>query len=471
VTIVRASRRARLVLVAVATAAVGVVSCKDASTVDVLTIDAAGAVFGTAFLDNNGNGILDAQDPPLPKVPVVLTVAGGGQVVSQATTDSLGSFVLTDIPVGSYELGLDASVLGDSLQAVGSGADLVIRRDSTTRVNFGVSFPVLTLDEVRTAEPGRRVFTSGIALNPRQPFGDGAVHLQTDTLFLRAVNVARATINTGDSVRMLGRVSVEEGEPVLDDVTPFVLVSSATIPLPTETGTAKAASADGGRLDAALVKIRNAEISDTGTVAGAFHFRADDGSGKVDVELRSFLLIDPTPVRPDTIVRVKELTGLLVPLKDETGAVHWRIQPRGGGDVLLEVKQANLGIGVSVDKATAHKGDRLRFTVVLTNAGPLGASGVQVTDSIPVGMTFASASSTRGAYNAGTGIWDLDSLKVGATDTLKVDADVTTDLVGQTQNRASITRILREVDPNPANNSATVTVNIVAPAPVAPNRR
>ena len=458
------SMRIRLALFGALLAVPALRGCKDATSVNILEIDAFGGVFGTAFLDNNGNGVLDTQDPPLPNVPVVLTVAHGGQVVDSAVTDSTGFFVLGDIPVGAYRLDLGSGALGDSLEAVGSGTDVTITRGDSARVNFGVSYPMLSVDEVRGTAPGTRVFTSGIALNPRQSFGDGVVHIQADSLYLRAVNVARANINTGDSLRLLGRVRLDQGEPVLDEVTPYILVSAATIPLPVEVSTATAATAKGGALDAALARIRGAEISDTSTVNGDFHFFIDDGSGKLEVVLRSFLQLNTSGIRPDTILRAKTVTGLLTPLKDVTGQVHWRILPRGGADVVLEVKQANLGVAVSADKTSASKGDRVRFTVVLTNAGPVGASQVQVTDSVPVGFTFAAASATNGSYNSGTGIWDLDSVRVGATDTLTIDADVTTGLFGQTVDRATITRMLHELDPTPANNTATVTVLIVPAA-------
>ncbi|MCG6956096.1 MAG: DUF11 domain-containing protein [Gemmatimonadetes bacterium] len=460
----RNSTRIRLALLGALLAVPALRGCKDATSVNLLEIDAAGVVLGTAYLDNNGNGVLDTQDPPLPHVPVVLTVAHGGQVVESVETDSTGLFIIRDIPVGAYRLDLGSGALGDSLEAVGSGTDVTVSLADTARVDFGVSYPMISVEEVRRATPGVRVFTSGIALNPRQSFGDGVVHIQGDSLYLRTLNVARANINTGDSLRLLGRVKIDQGEPVLDEVTPYILVSAATIPLPVDLSTATAATAKSGNLDAALARIRNAEISDTSTVNGDFHFFVNDGSGRLEVVLRSFLQMNTATIRPDTTFRVKELTGLLTPFKDETGQLHWRILPRGAADVTTEVKQANLGLAVSADTTRASKGDRVRFTVVLTNAGPSGASQVQVTDSLPVGFTYVAASATNGSYNPGTGIWDVDSVRVSASYTLTIDADVTTNLLGQFVNRATITRMPNEFDPAPANNTAAVTVTIVAAA-------
>lgn len=452
-------RALRTFAVAVA-ATLAATACKDATTIDLLEIEATGAVFGTAYLDVNGNGARDAGDTPLRGLDVILTVAGGGQVVEQARTDTTGFFILQEVPVGSYRLDIAAGALGDSLEATAGGTDLKIARGDTTRVDFGASYPTLSLAEVREAQPGRKVFTSGIALNPRLNFGDGLVHLQADSVYLRAVNVARANLNAGDSVRLLGRIRVDQGRKVLDEVTPFVLISAAAIPQPVETSTAEAVTARAGGLDAALVRVRNAAISDTATVDGNFRFRADDGSGKVDVVVRSFLQLNVQTIRPDTVLRLSQLTGLLVPTLLESGESVWRIFPRGGTDVLIEFKQADLSVTATADKATVVKGDTITFTVVVRNAGPLGASGVQVTDSLPTVLGFVDASSTRGTYNAATGIWDLDSLRVGAADTLRLRGRVTTDLVGQAVNQARVSRILYEVDPNPSNNLAQVPFTV-----------
>lgn len=452
-------RRARALVLASLAATAGL-ACEDSTTVDLLEIEAAGAILGTAYLDVNGNDSRDVGDTPLRGLSVVLTVAGGGRVVEQVVTDTAGFFMLLDVPVGTYRVDIAPGALGDSLEAAGGGTEVKLARGDTTRVDFGASYPTLSLSEVRDAQAGRKVFTSGIALNPRLNFGDGLVHLQADSAYLRAINVARADLSAGDSVRFLGRIRVDQGQRVLDDVTPFVLIRAATIPQPREVTTAEAVTARGGSMDAALVRIRNAAISDTATVDGNFRFRADDGSGKVDVVVRSFLQLNTAAIRPDTVLRMSQLTGLLVPALLESGESRWRILPRGGTDILIEFKQADLSVTVTADKSAVVKHDTITFTVAVRNAGPLGASGVQVTDSLPTVLGFVDATATRGTYNATSGIWDLDSLAVGGADTLRLRGRVTTDLVGQAFNQARVSRLLFEVDPNPSNDGAQVPFTV-----------
>ena len=102
----------------------------------------------------------------------------------------------------------------------------------------------------------------------------------------------------------------------MDEVTFGVLVSSAQLVTPDEVTTADAADANGGLLDAALVRIRNAEITDTATVGGHFRFWTDDGTDSVELVIRDFLVpgIDKTAFRPDTVWHIREATGLLSPV-------------------------------------------------------------------------------------------------------------------------------------------------------------
>jgi len=461
-------RRLRTLGLALAIAT-GSWACTSSSDVKLLQVDATGVLTGLAYLDNNGNGALDGTDKPYPQLKVALTATRGGAVVQSATTDSTGTFRMTDIPVGTYRLDLDPGTLGDSLRAVDQAEDLTIRGADTAQVDFGVSFPVLTFEEIRASAPGRRVFTSGIALNPRPNFSDGVVHLQLDSAWLRTINVARAPINTGDSLRVLGRTKIDNGQTVLDDVTTFTLVSIATIPQAVQKSTAVAASADGGRLDAALLRVRSAEILDTATVDGDLTFHVDDGSGPLLVVLRSFLQLDASAVRPDTVIRARDLTGLLTPRVDETGQTHWRLLPRGGADVSLEVKQADLVVKMDPDTITVQRGDTLTFRIVTSNAGPLGASGVQVVDTVPGGFTFVSATATHGTYDANSATWALDTLAVGKSDTLNLRA-VVVDSVGVRQNRVRVLAPSRQVDPNGSNNADATNIAITpapTPAPIA----
>lgn len=458
------------VLSLAAALAVGAVACSDVTDVRLLEISATGALGGQLYLDLNRNGTLDAADEPLRQTNVTLSVVGTGATQATVRTDADGEFLFADVPAGRYTLRVDPAVLGDSLATLMTVPDFEVTLGDTLTADVGVSYPQLTLEELRAAPDGRRVFTTGIALNVRDNPTDGRVFLEGSSAYLQAVDVPRLpNIAVGDSVRILGRTGRQAGQPVLvgDSVPTVILVSRAKVPSAQAVTTGSAATAAGGVLDAALVRISAADITDTATVAGDFHFTANDGSGPLRVVLRSFLQRTTADLRPDTILRIQSATGMLSPHDDGTGQVRWRLLARTGGEVVTEERRANVGVTASVEPATAYEGQNVVFTVVVTNAGPLAATGVEVADTLPGALTRQGAVVSRGSYAASggvAGLWTLDRIEPGRADTLRLTAQVGTGLGIVTY----ITRaggLDREVDPVTDNNRATATVTRVAPPP------
>ena len=68
---------------------------------------------------------------------------------------------------------------------------------------------------------------------------------------------------------LIAPACIEAGQTVLEDVTVFTL-GFGTVPAPETVTTGEAASADGGRLDANLVRLDSARVTDTTTVSGDF---------------------------------------------------------------------------------------------------------------------------------------------------------------------------------------------------------
>lgn len=453
----RASRGALLL----ALAFVGPWACSNATDVQLLEISGSGALFGLAYLDRDASGTLTAADRPISNANVFLRAGTATEVIDTAVTDSVGLFSLLDLPIGSYTIVIDTAVLGDSLLAVGSASPLTIAIGDTLRADLGATYPVLSLSEALSSPPGRRVFTSGIALNTRVNFGDGQVHITSGATFLRGLNVDRSGVSRGDSVRFLGRVVNNNGRPALDNVEASVLIPGAALVLPEEVTTAAANTADGGRLDAGLVRIRAAELSDTSTtVGGHFRFWADDGSDSVEVWIRAFLGLNTSTIRPDTILRIRELVGLMSPYDDGGGTVRWRVMPRVGADITLETKQADIAVTMSLDTAAASLGDTVAVRVVARNNGPLTATDLRVRDTIPTGLGLVSAESSAGAYNPGTGIWSITSLAAGSADTLTVRMEVTDGTPRSVTHVAESLGLVYQVDPNNSNNVAFVVLTI-----------
>jgi uncharacterized repeat protein (TIGR01451 family) len=134
-----------------------------------------------------------------------------------------------------------------------------------------------------------------------------------------------------------------------------------------------------------------------------------------------------------------------------------------GGATINAAKAADVAVQKTVDNATPSVGDSVTFTVAATNRGPSPATGIVVQDALPAGLTLDSATASQGTYDPATGRWtvgDLD-LSTSATLTLVASVDATGALVNTTKKTAQT-----EIDPNPLNDQASVSLNATATADI-----
>src|SRR5690606_26468356 len=89
------------------------------------------------------------------------------------------------------------------------------------------------------------------------------------------------------------------------------------------------------------------------------------------------------------------------------------------------VAVADLAVEKTVDNNTPNAGDNVVFTLKASNAGPSNATGVKVTDLLPAGYTFVSASAAD--YNSASGEWTIGNLASGADETIIITAKVNPD--------------------------------------------
>src|SRR5262249_2669441 len=86
---------------------------------------------------------------------------------------------------------------------------------------------------------------------------------------------------------------------------------------------------------------------------------------------------------------------------------------------------ADVAVSKSADPTSALVGDTVTLFVSVLNNGPNQASGVVVTDVLPAGMAFVSASPQQGSYVASSGEWQVGDLQNGANATLTLTALIT----------------------------------------------
>ena len=92
--------------------------------------------------------------------------------------------------------------------------------------------------------------------------------------------------------------------------------------------------------------------------------------------------------------------------------------------VPLAPQLVDLALTKMLDNSNPNVGDTIAYTLELTNEGPSTATGVQVTDLLPNGITFASAVPSVGTYNPSSGVWEIGNVAPGTTPSLVIRSTV-----------------------------------------------
>ncbi len=160
---------------------------------------------------------------------------------------------------------------------------------------------------------------------------------------------------------------------------------------------------------------------------------------------------DPSDAVVDTVV-VESATTL-------TGTTS-------GSTILPLAHVSGLSITKTVDNPTPMVGSTVTYTVTLTAAGPSTAFAPTVSDVLPPGLTFMSASATSGLYDQDNGIWTVGDLAPGAGAILTIVAGV--DGAGTVVNIASVLTS-QESDPSLATTASasisTAAIVVATPGP------
>ncbi len=127
--------------------------------------------------------------------------------------------------------------------------------------------------------------------------------------------------------------------------------------------------------------------------------------------------------------------------------------------------QADLSITKSDDADPVVAGTLLTYTVVVVNGGPSVANDVQVTDTLPAGVSFVSSTAPGGCTGAGVLLCDVGTVQPGLPNSVSFTITV---LVGQgappagttLTNSAAVTATTP--DPDPAYNTAVETTQVVS---------
>jgi len=108
-------------------------------------------------------------------------------------------------------------------------------------------------------------------------------------------------------------------------------------------------------------------------------------------------------------------------------------------------------------------GQPLTYTIVVSNGGPSTATAVTVTDVLPAGTTFQSATPSGACSGTTTITCNAGTLANGASATFTLTVTLPSS-PGPITNTASVTAAATTADPNPANNSASSTITVIPAA-------
>jgi LPXTG-site transpeptidase (sortase) family protein len=102
----------------------------------------------------------------------------------------------------------------------------------------------------------------------------------------------------------------------------------------------------------------------------------------------------------------------------------------------------------------------ITYTLRVDNFGPNDATGVNLTDILPTGITFVSSNATQGTYTPGSGLWAIGGLSNGSVVTLTLSASVNPNTRGATIINAVSALSADQEDPFQSNNTASVSFTV-----------
>lgn len=119
-------------------------------------------------------------------------------------------------------------------------------------------------------------------------------------------------------------------------------------------------------------------------------------------------------------------------------------------------RATDLSLAKTVSNAAPSTGSSVSYTLTVANTATaaMSASGITVSDVLPSGFTFASASGT-GTYTSGTGVWNVGSVAAGSSASITITGTASGAIGASVTNTAQITASSLPDPDSTVNNGAT----------------
>ena len=124
------------------------------------------------------------------------------------------------------------------------------------------------------------------------------------------------------------------------------------------------------------------------------------------------------------------------------------------------VQSADMGITITVDKATPNENDTVTYTITLTNNGPINATGVIVYDALPEDVTYVSSTADQGSYDTSSGNWTVGNVDNGASIKLTIKVTVNSETGAFAIDNGTQIIYTDQPDSNLNNNIATASITV-----------
>ena len=407
------------------------------TTADVTIAEATGSVIDVNFgfvkpasvgdytwMDVNRDGLQDADEPALPGVTVTLTRADGsavtdasGNPVAAVTTDANGKYVFENLLPGDYKVSFQApagyeattSEAGDDRAADSNGASAsvtLVQGQTDDTIDFGA---------IGTGVIGDQLF-----LDVNQNGGSAP---DAGDKPLAGVKVMLTWTGPGGITRTYETTTDADGKYKFENLLPGeykVSIDPETL-LKAEPLLDVLTHSPAGDVDAKKVVSEDVK-ADKDKLAQAFNLNT---SVTLTSEKNQNLDQDwGFGISADTAI-MKAITD-----PDEAAQESFEFTP----------------------------GQRVTYTLTLTNNGPGAATGVKASDELPSGVSFVEAQGD-GSYDAATGVWDLSGLTLAKGDvkTITITVEITGEGAGKlVTNVARITHQDQAGD-DPTNNESSAS--------------
>ena len=376
------------------------------------------------WMDVNRDGLQDADEPALPGVTVTLTRADGsavtdasGNPVAAVTTDANGKYVFENLLPGDYKVSFQApagyeattSEAGDDRAADSNGAS------ASVTLAQGQTDDTIDFGAVGTGVIGDQLFVDVNQNGGNAPDAGDKV--------LPGVKVTLTWTGPGGITRTYETTTDADGKYKFENLLPGeykVSIDTETL-LKAEPLLDVLTHSPAGDVDAKKVVSEDVK-ADKDKLAQAFNLNT---SVTLTGEKNQNLDQDwGFGISADTAI-LKAITD-----PDEAAQESFEFTP----------------------------GQRVTYTLTLTNNGPGAATGVKASDELPSGVSFVEAQGD-GSYDAATGVWDLSGLTLAKGDVKKIA--ITVEITGEGAGKlvTNVARITHQdqAGDDPTNNESSAS--------------